>query len=170
MPKPRNFAVTIAFCLFFFASAPFLFAATETDSAIAHLDFRAVVKDAKAKVFPTVVFIKVVREDLERGEKKAQEIAGSGVIVSPDGEVLSNWHVVDKAVEVRCMLQDGRAFPAKVLGSDKDVDVALLKLELPPGTPPLAYATLGDSTKLTEGDFVMAMGAPFGLARSVSGS
>lgn len=142
--------------------------AQESDSALAHLDFRQVVKEAKAKVFPTVVFIKVVREDFEQGEKKAQEVAGSGVVISPDGEVLSNWHVVDKAIEVRCMMQDGRAFTAKVLGSDKDADVALLKMDLPPNSPPLAYATLGDSTQLTEGDFVMAMGAPFGLARSVS--
>ncbi|HMP82267.1 MAG TPA: trypsin-like peptidase domain-containing protein [Verrucomicrobiota bacterium] len=163
--------ILLATCLFVASILPPLTpraAAQDADAALAHLDFRQVVKEAKEKVFPTVVFIKVVREDMQRGEKKAQEVAGSGVIISADGEVLSNWHVVDKAIEVRCMLQDGRAFPAKVLGSDKDVDVALLKLELPTNSPPLAFATLGDSTKLTEGDFVMAMGAPFGLARSVS--
>jgi serine protease Do len=139
-----------------------------SEAALQHLDFRQVVKEAKAQVFPTVVFIKVVREDLERGEKRAMEVSGSGVLISADGEVLSNWHVVDRATEVRCLLQDGRAFTAKVLGSDKDVDVALLKLDLPADAGPVPFALLGDSTILTEGDFVMAMGAPFGLARSVS--
>jgi serine protease Do len=139
-----------------------------SEAALERLDFRQVVKEAKSKVFPTVVFIKVVREDLERGEKRAMEVSGSGVLISADGEVLSNWHVVDRATEVRCLLQDGRAFTAKVLGSDKDVDVALLKLDVPAEAGPLPFAALGDSTTLTEGDFVMAMGAPFGLARSVS--
>lgn len=142
--------------------------AAASEAALSQLDFRQVVKEAKAKVFPTVVFIKVVREDLERGEKRAQEVSGSGVLISADGEVLSNWHVVDQAKEVRCLLQDGTAYPARVLGADKDVDVALLKLERPAAAAPLPYAVLGDSAALTEGDFVMAMGAPFGLARSVS--
>lgn len=132
------------------------------------LDFRKVVKSAKEKVFPAVVFIKCVREDMQGGKRQAQEVSGSGVMISPDGELLSNWHVVDKATEVRCLLSDGQAFSAKVLGSDKDTDVALLKLERPAGAKPLPFAQLGSSTNLTEGDFVMAMGAPFGLSRSVS--
>jgi len=132
------------------------------------LDFRTVVREAKSRVFPAVVFIKVVREDNERGEKRSQEVSGSGVLISADGEVLSNWHVVDKATEVRCLLSDGRAFPAKVVGSDKDVDVALLRLDLGKEAPNLPFAQLGQSTTLSEGDFVMAMGAPWGMSRSVS--
>jgi serine protease Do len=132
------------------------------------LDFREVVKGAKAKVFPTVVFIKCVREDMQRGEKQSQEVSGSGVLISADGEVLSNWHVVDKATEVRCLLFNGQPYSAKVLGSDKDTDVALLKLERPADAPALPFAQLGQSRTLTEGDFVMAMGAPYGLSRSVS--
>jgi serine protease Do len=90
------------------------------------------------------------------------------VLISADGEALSNWHVVEKAQQVRCLLYEGRAFEAKVVGADKDTDVALLQLQLPKNSPPLKFAKLGDSTRLTEGDFVMAMGAPWGLARSVS--
>jgi serine protease Do len=152
----------------------------ENSRGLENLDFRQVVKDAKAKVFPAVVFIKCVRQDMQRGEKISQEVSGSGVLISADGEVVSNWHVVDKATEVRCLLFDGRAYTAKVLGSDKDTDVALLKLTTPLGGSPgaeagstngpssLPFANFGDSTRLTEGDFVMAMGAPFGLSRSVS--
>jgi serine protease Do len=139
-----------------------------SEQGLARLDFREVVRESKARVFPAVVFIKCVREGMERGEKSAQEVSGSGVVISADGEVLSNWHVVEKSTEIRCLLQDGRAFAARLLGADKDTDVSLLKLQLPPGTAPLPTAKLGDSARLTEGDFVMAMGAPFGLARSVS--
>lgn len=131
-------------------------------------DFRQVVREAKGKVFPAVVFIKVLREDMQRGEKQTQEVSGSGVLITATGEVLSNWHVVDKATEVRCLLYDGRAYTAKVLGADKDTDVSLLKLQMQPGDPALPFARFGDSTLLTEGDFVMAMGAPWGMSRSVS--
>lgn len=144
---------------------------TETTSVsrgLAGLDFREVVQKAKDKVFPAVVFIKAVTENHESGRKMSQEVAGSGVIISPKGEMLTNWHVVDKAVEIRCLLYDGQTLTATVVGTDKDTDLALLQLKLPPGAKPLPYAELGDSTKLKEGDFVMAMGAPWGLSRSVS--
>ena len=131
------------------------------------LDFREVVQGAKEKVFPAVVFIKCVRESHERGKKQSIEVLGSGVIISAEGEVLTNWHVVDKAVEVRCLLTNGQGVDAKVLGTDKDVDLAVLKLDLKDKAP-LPFAKLGDSSTLKEGDFVMAMGAPWGLARSVS--
>jgi len=134
---------------------------------LAALDFRQVVQSAKDKVFPAVVYIKVIRETYEAGKKISQEISGSGVIVSPDGEVLTNWHVVDKAVQVRCLLYDGRAMDAEVVGTDKDTDLAVVRLKRP-DTKPVPLAELGDSDVLKEGDFVMAMGAPWGLSRSVS--
>lgn len=132
------------------------------------LDFRKVVSEAKAKVFPAVIFIKCIRESHESGKKISQAVAGSGVIISATGEALTNWHVVDKAVEVRCLLYDGRAMDAKVIGSDKDTDLALIQLNVPAGGASLPFSAFGDSTKLKEGDFVMAMGAPWGLNRSVS--
>ncbi len=132
------------------------------------LDFREVVRQAKDKVFPAVVFIKCLRESHEQGKKQTEDVSGSGVIISPTGELLTNWHVVEKATEVRCLLLDGQALDAKVLGTDKDTDLALVQLILPEGAKPLPHAVLGDSTKLKEGDFVMAMGAPWGLSRSVS--
>ncbi len=140
--------------------------AAEAD--LARLDFRGVVREAKNKVFPAVVYIKCIRETLEGGKKSSEEVSGSGVVISPEGEVLTNWHVVDKALECRCLLYDGRALDAEVVGTDKDTDLALLRLEVPPDAPPTPYAELGDSTALVEGDFVMAMGAPWGLSRSVS--
>ena len=138
------------------------------EEALARLDFRQVIRSAKDKVFPAVVYIKVLQETHESGKKTSQEVSGSGVIISAKGEVLTNWHVVDKAVEVRCLLFGGRAAEAKVVGSDKDTDLALIQLDLPAGGPTVPYAVLGDSDVLKEGDFVMAMGAPWGLSRSVS--
>jgi serine protease Do len=129
--------------------------------------FRRIVKGATDKVFPAVVFIKCLRESHESGKKVSQEVSGSGVVISAAGEALTNWHVIDKAVEVRCLLFDGRAMDAEVLGSDKDTDLALVKLKLPEGDT-VPAAEIGDSTVLKEGDFVMAMGAPWGLSRSVS--
>jgi len=139
-----------------------------TRRALAALDFRDVIRREKDKVFPAVVFIKCVRQGLESGKKLASEVTGSGFLISPGGEVLTNWHVVDKALETRCLLLDGRAMQAKVVGTDKDTDLALLQLRLPAGAGPLPYARMGDSDRVTEGDFVMAMGAPWGLSRSVS--
>jgi serine protease Do len=132
-------------------------------------DFRDVVRRAKDRVFPAVVYIRVVQEATEQGKKGSQQISGSGVLVSPEGDVLTNWHVVDKAQRVRCQMSDGRAYEAEVLGSDQDTDLAMIRLQREEGDDaPLPYATIGDSSVLVEGDFVMAMGAPYGLNRSVS--
>jgi len=138
------------------------------EAGLATLDFREVVREAKDKVFPAVVFVKCIRETHELGKRISEEVAGSGVIISADGEMLTNRHVIDKASEIRCLLFDGRAVDAEVTGSDKDTDLALVQIKLPPGSPPLPVAILGNSDELSEGDFVMAMGAPYGLARSVS--
>lgn len=138
------------------------------EQSLTQLDFRQVVRQAKDKVFPAVVYIRCLRETHESGKKLTQEVSGSGVLISADGELLTNWHVVDKATEVRCLLTDGRAFKAKVLGTDKDTDLALLKLGLETSDGAMPFAALGDSSVLKEGDFVMAMGAPWGMSRSVS--
>jgi S1-C subfamily serine protease len=126
-----------------------------------------IIADARAKVFPAVVFIKPVVEKYERGEKKAEQVAGSGVLISAEGEVVTNHHVVEKALRIRCMLSDGRYRDAEIVGSDKEVDLALIRLNRS-GDETFPYATLASDDVLFEGDFVMAMGAPWGLNRSVS--
>jgi serine protease Do len=140
----------------------------DVEGAMGSLDFRQVIKNAKDKVFPAVVYIRCLQESHESGRKISQEVSGSGVIISAKGEVLTNWHVIDKATEVRCLLFDGRAMDTKIVGSDKDTDLAVLQLAVPAGSADLPFAVLGDSDVLKEGDFVMAMGAPWGMSRSVS--
>ncbi|HEY0332596.1 MAG TPA: DegQ family serine endoprotease [Stenotrophomonas sp.] len=89
---------------------------------------------------------------------------GSGFIISPDGYVLTNHHVVDGADEVTVKLTDRREFKAKVVGSDEQYDVALLKIE---GTN-LPTVRIGDSNALKPGQWVVAIGSPFGLDHSVT--
>jgi len=137
-------------------------------SAAAPTDLEQIVVRAKQAVFPSVVFVKPVLETFEGGEKKAHEVAGSGVIISPAGECLTNWHVVEKARRIRCLLYDGRSMDARVIGQDKETDLALIQLDVGAGTPALPAARLGNSDAMSEGDFVMAMGAPWGMSRSVS--
>ncbi len=139
-----------------------------TGGKIMNQDFQSAIKCAKEKVFPALVFIITLREEFREGKKVTLESAGSGVIISPDGEALTNWHVVNKATEIRCLLFDGTNYDAELMGDDKDSDLALLKLKLPEKHAPVPFAKIGDSSRLKEGDFVMALGAPWGLSRSIS--
>ncbi len=130
-------------------------------------DFQAVVREANSRVFPAVVYIHAVASDTVSGTDNGNVIRGSGVIVSPDGEVLTNFHVADKTSNLRCQLNDNSVYEAELVGADKDVDLALLRLKRPADAPPLAWAEL-DADPIAPGDFVMAMGAPWGMNRSVS--
>lgn len=94
---------------------------------------------------------------LERGE-------GSGFIISPDGYVLTNAHVVDHASEVNVKLTDRREFNARVVGVDTMSDVAVLKID----AHDLPTVKIGDSSKLRAGQWVAAIGAPFGFENSVT--
>jgi serine protease Do len=85
--------------------------------------------------------------------------AGSGFIVSPDGYILTNAHVVSQADEVTVRLRDRREFPAKVVGSDRRTDVAVIKID----AKDLPTVRIGDHNKLRTGDWVLAIGSPFGL-------
>ncbi len=89
---------------------------------------------------------------------------GTGFIISADGYVLTNHHVVDGADTVRIRLADRREFTAKVVGSDEQSDVALLKIAAT-GLPTLR---IGDSKTLKSGQWVVAIGSPFGLDHSVT--
>ncbi len=130
--------------------------------------FQQSIMVAKNQVFPAVVYIRGINENLAHGRKVSGTALGSGVIISETGEVLTNWHVVDKLKNIRCQLSDGRGYKAEVIGKDKDMDIALVQLKLKPGEKLTNVATISEDPKMTEGNFVMAMGAPWGLNRSVS--
>jgi serine protease Do len=93
-----------------------------------------------------------------------QQSTGSGFILAADGYVLTNAHVVDDASEVTVKLSDKREFRAKVIGTDKRTDVALLKIE----ATGLPKVTIGDPDKLRVGEWVAAIGKPFGLENTIT--
>ena len=101
---------------------------------------------------------------MPRPHSQPMHAQGSGFIVSSDGLILTNAHVVDGAKEVTVKLIDHREFKAKVLGSDKTSDIAVLKIDAK-GLPPVR---LGNSDKLGVGDYVLAIGAPFGLEETAT--
>ena len=99
-----------------------------------------------------------------RMPEQIQQGVGSGFIVSPDGYVLTNAHVVDGASEVTVKLTDKRDFKAKVVGVDKRTDVALLKID----ASGLPFVRTGDAERTKVGEWVIAMGSPFGFENTVT--
>jgi len=96
--------------------------------------------------------------------EQVRQSLGSGFIVSADGYILTNNHVVDKARDIRVALSDGRALVAKLVGRSPEIDVALIKVD----AADLPAVTLGDSDAMEVGDWVVAIGNPFGLSHTVT--
>lgn len=134
--------------------------------------------DVIAPVQPAVVSVyssKIVRERLQVPDilrqfygnperESRQEGLGSGVIVSKNGYILTNNHVVEAADELRVALGDGRELEAKLIGADPKTDVAVIKVE----ADDLPFVTLADSDKLRVGDLVFAIGNPLGVGQTVT--
>jgi serine protease Do len=101
--------------------------------------------------------------DLNPAQQKVTSL-GSGVIVSKEGHIVTNNHVLNGTNDVTVQLNDGREAKAKIVGADAQIDLAVLKIDLPNLSP----LSLGDSDKVKVGQIVMAIGNPFGLEESVS--
>ena len=119
---------------------------------------------------PALVQVRVRRaaEPQKEGEQaptpEERRTSGSGVLIRSDGYLITNEHVVVDAERIQVKLADGRRFEGRLVGKDERVDLALVKIE---GTG-LPVAALGDSNRLRVGEFVLALGQPFGLEQSVS--
>ena len=98
-------------------------------------------------------------------QRKAQSL-GSGFIIDDKGIVVTNYHVIENAEEIRVVLADEASFTAEVLGQDKKTDIAVLKID--PGDTELTAVSFGDSDELRVGDWVLAIGNPFGLGGTVT--
>jgi serine protease DegS len=103
-------------------------------------------------------------ENLITPRKRVESSLGSGVIMSEQGYILTNHHVIRGADAIQVSLQDGRMVQAKVVGSDPETDVAVLKIDL----KRLPVMTLGHSDNLRVGDVVLAIGNPFGVGQTVT--
>jgi serine protease Do len=96
--------------------------------------------------------------------EQVRQSLGSGFLISPDGYILTNNHVVDKAKDIKVSFDDGRVLEAKLIGRSPEIDVALIKVEV----AGMQAVALGDSDALEVGDWVMAIGNPFGLSQTVT--
>jgi serine protease Do len=127
--------------------------------------------DLAERLQPSLVHVRVQRTQTQREETPREEpteprrSTGSGFIIDPNGLIVTNAHVIEGAGTIQIRLADGKRFQGKVIGRDNRVDLALLKIDGATGLPALP---LGDSNRLRVGEFVLALGNPFGLEQSVS--
>ena len=126
---------------------------------------------AKERVYPAIVNISVTMRFYSGGRAMRAPAGGSGVIVSADGYVLTNFHVAGHATRIVCRIPDGESIDAKVVLHDALTDLSVLKLDLSrrdPTAKPIPFAKLGDSDQMRTGDYVVAMGNPLTLSSSIT--
>ena len=150
------------------ASGPSSYAAAvdKASSAVVNINTAKVVTVRPHPFFDDPVFRQFFggADDLITPRKRVETSLGSGVIMSEQGFILTNHHVIQGADAIQISLQDGRMAQAKLVGSDPDTDVAVLKIDL----KKLPVITLGHSDNLRVGDVVLAIGNPFGVGQTVT--
>ena len=123
------------------------------------------------RIFPSIVRIEAIRLRPSDGRLTKQWSGGSGVIVTPEGHLVTNCHVTEDGDFYRCHLFDGTTVEARLVGQDPLTDLAILQLDLaqrPKGAAPLVVAKFGDSSQLVVGQEVFALGSPGFLSQSVT--
>jgi serine protease Do len=129
------------------------------------------VVDVTSRVFPAVVRIDVAQEIYSEGKRTVRRGIGSGVIIDDDGRILTNFHVAGRAAEIYVTLYSKERVRAKLVGEDHWTDLAVVQMdkqELIDKKVKFRYAELGESRNLIPGQDVMAIGTPFGLARTMT--
>ncbi len=133
--------------------------------AVVNIFTKKRVKQAVPSIFNDPLIQRFFGDYLDMVPREREETSlGSGVIVSNQGHILTNNHVIDGADTIEVALRDGRAATAKVVGTDPEADLALLQVNL----PNLPSIQLGDSESLRIGDVVLAIGNPFGVGQTVT--
>lgn len=134
-------------------------------AAVVSITSSRIVKVPQSPFFNNPFFQQFFGGQMPRGpEEEREKGLGSGVIISPDGYILTNNHVVDKGTDIKVMLADKREFPGKVIGTDPKTDIAVVKI----AASDLPTIPLGDSSKLQVGDYAFAIGNPFGVGETAT--
>ena len=136
--------------------------------AVVNIYTKRVVQSRARTLFDDPLFQQFFGQDFDFGvpRKRVQNSLGSGVIVRPNGVIVTNNHVIEGADEITVALSDRREFPAKVLLADKRTDLAVLKIE--DGKEKLPYLEFENSDDIEVGDLVIAIGNPFGVGQTVT--
>lgn len=144
---------------------PVLIAAGITDGAVGS-DCTEPIPELFQRVSPSVVYITAIAVDPFKVTERVSSSIGSGFIISKDGLVLTNSHVVFGRQAIAVTLDDGRTAQAELLGADPILDLAVLRIPVPPEGLPVA--TLGDSDTMRVGEEVVAIGNPLGLEQTLT--
>ncbi|KNG92285.1 trypsin-like peptidase domain-containing protein [Pseudaestuariivita atlantica] len=137
----------------------------EAAPAVVNIYARRVVAERQPRMFADDPFFGSLLREFGQPRQRMQNSLGSGVILSADGIVVSNYHVVGMATDIRVVLNDRREFTARVLLGDEESDLAVLQLE---GATDLPYIDLRNSDTVEVGELVLAIGNPFGIGQTVS--
>ncbi len=124
--------------------------------------------EARDKVTPALVNVQPITDVYSSGERRSATGVGSGFIFDEDGHVITNYHVAGKAKRLIITLSNKQRVPGVLVGGDPLTDIAVLKLELGDGQELPRPVALGDSDALSVGEYVMALGSPLALQRSLS--
>lgn len=141
-------------------------------------DLNRAFREVAQNVKPSVVYINVIGKEVKTpndqfhqfenqipGMRRRENSAGSGVIVSKEGYIITNHHVIEGGEQIRVLLEDKREYEAQIIGSDPSTDLAVIKIQ--PNTD-IPVAPIGDDRQLAVGDWVVAIGSPFRLTSTVT--
>ena len=131
--------------------------------AVVNIFTQRIIKEKKHPLLDAP-FLKRFFSNQDRPTERLQSSLGSGVIMNEAGYILTNHHVIAGADQIRVALHDGREIEAKLIGSDPEVDLAVLKINL----PNLSYIRIAESGPVNIGDVVLAIGNPFGVGQTVT--
>ncbi len=137
--------------------------------AVVNIYTRKVVRSRRSAMFDDPLFKRFFGDQFSFGmpEERVRGSLGSGVIVRPDGIIVTNHHVIEGADEVTVVLADRREFDAEIVLADPRTDLAILQIDS--GDEPLPVLSLADSDEVLVGDIVLAIGNPFGIGQTVTG-
>jgi serine protease DegS len=132
--------------------------------AVVNIQTTKIITERQNPLAQDPMFKKFFGESIGEPRKRMESSLGSGVIVSPQGYILTNHHVIEAADEILVALKDGRTIKASVIGTDPDTDLAVLKIKL----NNIPAITLSKTHELEVGDVVLAIGNPFGVGQTVT--